>query len=256
MVTISVVIPSLNDAHFLRVCLDALARQTRPADEIVVVDNGSVDNTAAVATRAGARVITEPLRGIFPATSAGFDAATGDILARLDTDSIPPLDWLERIERSLEHVAVPAAVTGTATFYGGNRAVHWIGETLYLGLYFTAMRWLIGHPPVFGSNFAMHRELWALSGDRAHRRRADVHDDLDLSIHFPSGTTVVFDRELLVGVSARPLMTLPALGRRIRMAISTLVLNAIERPFFLRRRDFRSGQPAAARERLRLRLPR
>lgn len=248
MVSISVVIPSLNDAEFLRVCLDALARQSRPADEIVVVDNGSVDATAAVATQAGARVITEPRRGIFPATAAGFDAATGDILARLDTDSIPPADWLEQIERTLLQAPMPAAVTGTAHFYGGNRLVNWVGERLYLGLYFGSMGWLIGHPPVFGSNFAMHRELWDLTGDRAHRSRADVHDDLDLSIHFPRGTTVIFDKQLRVGVSARPLMTLPALARRIRMAISTLVLNAVERPFFLRRRDFRSG----ADERLRV----
>jgi glycosyltransferase involved in cell wall biosynthesis len=251
MTSISVVIPSRNDAVFLRVCLDALAEQTRPADEIIVVDNGSVDDTGAVALRAGARVVNEARRGIFPATAAGFDAATGDIIARLDTDSVPPIDWLESIERSLLAAEMPAAVTGTARFYGGHPVINWIGQSLYLGLYFRAMGWLIGHPPVFGSNFAMHRELWDLSGHRAHRSRADVHDDLDLSIHFPSGTTVMFDPTLIVGVSARPLLTLTALGRRIWMAVTTLVLNGVERPFFLRRRDFRGGQRARLAERLR-----
>lgn len=256
MVSISVVIPSLNDAEFLRVCLDALARQSRPADEIIVVDNGSEDDTALVAAEAGARVIIEPRRGIFPATAAGFDAAQGDILARLDTDSIPPADWVERIELALQEAALPAAVTGTARFYGGNRIAHWVGRRVYLGLYFGAMGRLIGHPPVFGSNFAMHRELWELTAGRAHRHRADVHDDFDLSIHFPRGTTVIFDRDLLVGVSARPLMTLPALTRRIRMAVSTLTLNALERPFYLRRRDFRGGARADLRLRVRARVRR
>jgi glycosyltransferase involved in cell wall biosynthesis len=250
MTSISVVIPSRNDAVFLRICLTALAAQTRPADEIIVVDNGSVDDTGAVALAAGARLVVEPRRGIFPATSAGFDAATGDIIARLDTDSVPPTDWLESIERSLRVAQSPAAVTGTARFYGGHRVINWIGQTLYLGLYFRGMGWLMGHPPVFGSNFAMHRELWDLTGSRAHRCRADVHDDLDLSIHFPSGTTVIFDPTLIVGVSARPLLTPRALGRRIWLAIATLVLNAVERPFFLRRRDFRAG----ARPRLSARL--
>jgi glycosyltransferase involved in cell wall biosynthesis len=250
MTSISVVIPSRNDAEFLRVCLDALAVQSRPADEIIVVDNGSVDDTGAVALLAGARLVNEPRRGIFPATAAGFDAATGDIIARLDTDSVPPADWLASIESSLLAADRPAAVTGTARFYGGHRVVNWIGQSLYLGLYFRGMGWLLGHPPVFGSNFAMHRELWELSGHLAHRTRPDVHDDLDLSIHFPAGSTVLFDPTLIVGVSARPLLTISALGRRIWMAVTTLVLNAVERPFFLRRRDFRAGVHPRMGERL------
>ncbi|MDP3207929.1 MAG: glycosyltransferase, partial [Rhodoglobus sp.] len=74
MSRISVVIPARNDSVMLAACLRALADQTRPADEIIVVDNGSTDDTAAVAVAAGVRVIQESLWGIFPATAAGFDA--------------------------------------------------------------------------------------------------------------------------------------------------------------------------------------
>ena len=63
MATISVVIPTRNDADMLAVCLAALAGQTRPADEIVVVDNASTDNTAAVCAAAGARRIAVELPG-------------------------------------------------------------------------------------------------------------------------------------------------------------------------------------------------
>ena len=69
MTTISVVIPTRNDADMLAVCLAALADQTRRADEIVVVDNASTDNTAAVCAAAGARRIAVELPGIAASTA-------------------------------------------------------------------------------------------------------------------------------------------------------------------------------------------
>ncbi|TFD74986.1 glycosyltransferase family 2 protein, partial [Cryobacterium fucosi] len=71
MSTISVVIPCYNDAGFLAVCLAALAAQTRPADEVIVVDNRSTDASAAVARAAGARVVPAPAPGIWPTAAAG-----------------------------------------------------------------------------------------------------------------------------------------------------------------------------------------
>ena len=241
MSTISVVIPALNDAEFLRSCLAALELQSRPADEIIVVDNGSTDATADVARAAGARLLHEPQRGIFPATATGFDAAAGDIIARLDADSVPPCDWLERIETALDPLMTPAAVTGPAEFYGANRVACWVGRHVYLGIYFRGIAALLGHSPVFGSNFAMHRELWLLTRDRAHRDLRRVHDDFDFSVNLPPGSTVVFDRDLVVAVSARPLLSWEALGKRISLAYYTLAINARERSFRARRADHRAA---------------
>jgi len=235
MTRVSVVIPSLNDAVMLAVCLDALSRQTRGADEIVVVDNGSTDATADVARAAGARVVDQPLRGIFPATAAGFDAATGDLLARLDADSVPPQDWIERVVARFEAEPDLAALSGPGDFYGSNRAIHWIAENLYIGGYIWFVGWLVGHAPLFGSNLALRASVWARLRGSVHSSMREIHDDLDLAIHIAPDMHVEFDRTLRVGVSARPFTSLTGLGRRLTWAYTTIALNGREQPFRQRR---------------------
>lgn len=218
MTLISVVIPSWNDAIMLRRCLAALAVQTRPADEIVVVDNGCTDDTAAVAVAAGARVVVEPRRGVWPATIAGFDASRGDVIARLDADSVPPPDWLERVEALLSASGGVCAVTGPGDFYGGNRVTRWVGDHVYIPGYFWFIGTLLGHPPLFGSNLALSRPLWTQLRPHVDPTRERIHDDLQLSFLLQPGTTVVYDRTLRVGVSARPFASWRGLARRVGWA--------------------------------------
>jgi glycosyltransferase involved in cell wall biosynthesis len=213
--------PVRNDAAMLAAALEALERQHRPADEIVVVDNGSSDASAAVAEAAGARIIPEPVRGIPSAASAGYDAARGDIIARIDADTVCPPDWLARIERRFASDPDLDLLTGDARFYGSSTVVHRLGEALYIGGMYAAMTPYLGHPPVFGSNFAMRREVWNQLSSEVHRGNG-IHDDLDLSMHVKPWMTVEFDRELLVEISARPFATLSGLSRRIAWVVPTL----------------------------------
>lgn len=222
------IIPVYNDADLLCTCLAALAGQTRQPDEVVVVDNASTDASAHVGRSAGARVVVEARRGIPAATSAGFDAATGDILARLDADSVPASDWLERIEAAFGSHPEASAVTGTAEFYGGTAFARWFGRSCYLASYFWSMERLLGHPPLFGSNYALRADAWRVLRETVHRDRSDLHDDLDLSFQFRPDMTVRFDPTLSVSVSARPFRSWSGLGRRVAWGVSTVAVNVLE----------------------------
>jgi glycosyltransferase involved in cell wall biosynthesis len=225
MSTISVVIPSLNDADMLSHCLDALAQQTRAPDEIIVVDNGSTDDTAAVALAAGARVVEEPVRGVLRATAAGFDAATGEIIGRLDADSRPGPDWIARIESRFAADPTLTALTGTGEFYGRGAFWRFIGRNLYLGGYLWVFRIVLGRMPLFGSNFALRREAWLDVRGRVHRDDPHAHDDLDISLVLDPDMGVDFDRTLTVGVSARPFDSWSGFGRRASWAFHIVGVN-------------------------------
>jgi GT2 family glycosyltransferase len=110
---LSIVICSLNGADGVHRCLHRLAEQQTSARlEIIVVDDGSADDTAAVAARHGATVIRHPVnRGIAAARNSGLAAATAPILAFLDDDCEPAADWAERLLAGYDETVTGAGGT-------------------------------------------------------------------------------------------------------------------------------------------------
>ncbi len=91
--TLSIVVCSFNGAAKIRPCLEALTRQRLPV-EILVIDDGSTDDTAAVARSYGVSVIRhEQNRGISVARNTGLRSATSTLVAYCDDDCSPPQDW-------------------------------------------------------------------------------------------------------------------------------------------------------------------
>ena len=87
MSSVSVVIPCYNGEAYLARALDSVRRQTRPADEVIVVDDGSTDRSPRIARDAGAAVIvTEMNGGPAAARNRGIREARGELIAFLDAD--------------------------------------------------------------------------------------------------------------------------------------------------------------------------
>jgi cellulose synthase/poly-beta-1,6-N-acetylglucosamine synthase-like glycosyltransferase len=223
--TVSVVIPVRDDAGHLRACLQALARQTVPPDEVVVVDNASRDDSADVAREAGARVVHEGVVGIPAAASAGYDAARHEVIARLDADCVPPADWIERLGDVLAARPDVAAVTGAARFLDGPRALRGIAAVAYLGAYFASVTLALGHPPLFGSNFALRRDAWLDVREEVHREGTHLHDDIDLSVHLGPERRIVLDPHLGMGISMRPLTRPSTLPLRMSRGMASLTVH-------------------------------
>ena len=221
--TVSVVIPVKDDAPLLAVCLRALMPQLNAGDEVIVVDNGCVDDSAAVAQRAGARVVVEQRPGIPAASAAGYDAALGEIIGRMDADSVPAPNWLDSVREAFRADTSLAAVTGGAHFIDGPRMLRLPGVLLYLGSYFLLVGGALGHVPLFGSNCAFRRSEWLRVRDSVHRADAELHDDIDLSFHIGPLGRIRFLRGLRMGISSRPLYeSRRAAARRMRRAFRTL----------------------------------
>lgn len=221
---VSVVIPVKDDAELLRRCLQALALQTRPADEIIVVDDESVDSSAEVGRSTGARVLPCECGGIAAASACGYDAATGDFILRLDADCVPSRDWVRAMTEVFLARPDVAVLTGGAHFIDGPRPLRSWLAAVYLGSYVLTTAPALGHLPLFGSNLAFRRGAWCEVRDRVHLL-SSVHDDLDLAYHFGERHRIRIVRNATMGISMRPFKSVRGFARRLSRGVRTVLLH-------------------------------
>ena len=106
---VSVVVCTCNGSRTIRDCLEGLRRLAYPDYEVIVVDDGSTDTTAAVARQYDCRLIRTENRGLASARNTGLEASTGEIVAYIDDDAYPDPEWLTYLAAtfmSTSHAAV------------------------------------------------------------------------------------------------------------------------------------------------------
>lgn len=183
--SLSIIIPARNEAHNLPALLESLAGQTVRPCEILVVDDGSSDGTAAVARDLGATVIvSEPLpegwRGKTWACHQGARAATGELLCFVDADT-----WFEAggLTRMLQGYA------GGAFAVGPWHAVQKPYEELSL---FFNLNMVIGTVPdgLFGQMLLVDKQSYQRAGGHA-AVRGHILENLHLANRFLATGTAV-----------------------------------------------------------------
>lgn len=126
MPTVSVVMPAYNVSSYIGDAIESVRRQTYTDWELLIVDDGSTDDTLATAIRYARRdpriiVLHQPNRGISAARNHALAQATGTIIAILDSDDVWLPEFLERQMRILQDHPEIDIVTGNAWFIGSRR---------------------------------------------------------------------------------------------------------------------------------------
>lgn len=146
----SIIIPALNEAHWIDRTLAAVLQQDYEAFEVIVVNNNSTDDTEAIVRQFAEKdrriaLISCPTPGILHARNAGWRAASGDVIVQLDADNIPGMHWLSRADRHFRNDQKIVAMGGPYEYYDapwifhyGSLVVQWL--TLPIGNWYVQKR--------------------------------------------------------------------------------------------------------------------
>jgi len=222
MLKLSLIIPVYNEERHIGACLDAVALQTIPPLEVIIVDNNCTDRTLEIAEEYDfVHVINQPKQGRGYARSAGFNAATGDILGRIDADSRISKNWVERVIDMFESDSDLAGLTGIA------RAdivpgTHRIKSTLISRSYYWFAHAGFNTVTMWGANMAVRTLEWKRVASKVCLDDSVVHEDQDVSLWIAaSGGKIFQDNSLLITTNGQTYRYLPKLLHYIFLHRST-----------------------------------
>jgi len=200
---LSIVIPVYNEERYLNSCLESIAKQSVKPDEVILVDNNSTDKSLDIAKKYKfVKVLHEPRQHQVFAQRTGFNAAKGDILGRIDGDSILPPDWVYKVKQAFEDKNV-VAVTGGADPY--DVPVWLVGFGLFHGYIYLAGL-IAGNRIIWGANCAIRRSAWFRIRSKV-LMRGDIWEDYDMSFCLKGVGKVKYIPKMRVGVSFRAIHT-------------------------------------------------
>jgi len=204
---ISVIIPAYNEEKVIKDCLNSLVRQSEKPNEIIVVDNNCTDKTVSIVKKyQQVKVVKEKKAGITAARNAGFNAATGDIIARCDADSVMPKDWIKKIKADFKRYKKIVAVT--PDFYLFDTPI--VSKSLLpANIFYSVSKMVIKVPSLIGPSLAIKREAWEMVKGELCTDDHLVHEDIDLAIHIAKYGKIYLDHSIIINMSGRRIMYNP-----------------------------------------------
>ena len=197
----SVIVPAYNEAAYLDRALGSLLHQDYDGEyEVIVVDNNSSDDTAAIAAQYDIQVVSEPQQGVCAARQRGVDCARGEIIISTDADTTQPRDWLRSIDTRFAASDRVVAVAGPCRYKNPS----WWAKAFPIVLFglVAAIHALTGFVfYVSATNFAIRRN--AFPGYDLNLTQGG--DELDLLRRLRRRGQVSWERHNVVTTSARRL---------------------------------------------------
>ena len=201
---ISVVIPAYNEEKLIGKCVDSLKKQDYPKEnfEIIVVDHRSTDKTSEIAKQHGANVLrfTEDKATIGSTRQFGSESAKGQIIAYVDADSVPAMDWLLRINKHMQNEKI-VCVGGIAILDTQKRSALFM---ISFYDYFLRVNQFFGKTLPWGFNMAVRKDaLLAIGG---FDKGLKTSEDWDLALRLANKfgrESVVYYQDVRVTTSAR-----------------------------------------------------
>lgn len=198
--TLSIIIPVYNEENYLSACLDSIAMQTDLPLEVIVVDNNSTDSSVNIAkSYPFVKVLHEPKQHQAYAQYRGFSAAKGNIIGRIDADTILPRDWCKKLISGFTKSPDTLAITGSGKPYDFTvkKPAKFILDKYYIIAYHLA-----GHTMMWGSNCAFRKEAWhKIQNDL--KPSADIWEDYDLAFCIGKHGKIVLRDDIEVTTSFR-----------------------------------------------------
>lgn len=164
---VTVVIPAFNAAPYLRVTLESVLQQTAQPEAVIVVDDGSTDDSAAIARECGARVVQQQQKGPGAARNRGVAEASTEFVAFLDADDWYAPDKVERAVKLLDELKA-AAVATDAWIVRGDRIEGRKNHRRAVPSVLTLERLLQGNPVICSTVVARTEVVRAVGGFDEH----------------------------------------------------------------------------------------
>lgn len=233
----SFVICCFNEAAYIGSCIDSINTEMRHYTypyEIIVIDDGSTDNTWLKACKEKVRVFSEPHQGVSASRQKGLERAQYEYCAMLDADSRMPSGWVDTALNTFESNPQIVAVSGSLRFYDAPEYLNVAAKHFYkLAKFFH--KW---YPTLQGGNYIAKRE--ALQKSQAYNStRSFWGEDTYTAVQLSKIGIIELNQRMVMNTSGRRLVQNGAIKTTTQYIANYISENILHRPVKFKQVNYR-----------------